>query len=97
MEAAAPVGTLNSTRTAVEAIHVAGYRASGEALIKTQMDVATTLKPRWLILSAWNEFGSASDEPTPDESWTLMPNNKYGRRYSEVVREKITAYKQVSP
>jgi hypothetical protein len=81
----------------VEAIHVTAYRAAGESLIQSQMQVAVTLKPRFLILTAWNEFGSASDEPTPDDSWTLMPNNKYGRHYSEIVREKVRDYKQASP
>ena len=89
----APVGTLNPAKNAVEAIHVAGYRANGVATIKAQLDVAIAEKPRFLLLTSWNEFGSASDESSPDASWTLMPNNKYGRYYSEVLRDKIVQFK----
>lgn len=49
------------------------------------------------MLAAWNESVSASDEPSPQESWSIMPNNKYGRRYSEILRATIIDYKAAAP
>ncbi|MBI5769324.1 MAG: hypothetical protein HZA93_16140 [Verrucomicrobia bacterium] len=87
------VGPTNAPQKIADLVHVTAYRAIGEELIKTQLQVAVALKPHWLTLSAWNEFGSATDEPSPDLSWTLMPNNKFGRRYSKILKDKIEAYK----
>ena len=94
-----PVGTLKAPATPdgpqneVEAIHVNALRAAGEDFFSRDLEVAKKLKPQFLILTSWNEFGSSSDEPSPDLSWTIMPNNKYGRRYSEILRTRILEYK----
>jgi hypothetical protein len=88
------VGTHSGALTnPVEAVHVAAYRDSGENVFASQLDTAVTLRPRILMLTAWNEFGAGSDEPSPAASWTIMPNNKYGRRYTQILRPKVEAYK----
>ncbi len=92
------MGTHNGALTnPVEAVHIAAYRDSGENGFISQLDAAVALKPRFLMLAAWNEFGAESDEPSPAASWTIMPNNKYGRRYTEILRPKIDAFKAASP
>jgi alpha-tubulin suppressor-like RCC1 family protein len=92
------MGTHNGAATdPVESVLVAAYRDGGENVFTDNLAFAVTLKPRFLMLAAWNEFGSASDEPSPSASWTIMPNNKYGRRYTEILRAKVIDYKAAAP
>jgi hypothetical protein len=86
-----PMGTLNAAGDAAECIHVTGYRST--TTFENELGDAVALKPKFLTIAAWNEFGSGSDEPSPDDSWTVMPNNKFGRRYTEIMRQKVHAYK----
>lgn len=91
--ASTPVGTLDSAQTYVDAFHVTAYRAAGPGYFSSELDAAIRLKPRFLVVTCWNEFGSLGDEPSPDESWTIMSNNKYGRGYTEILRNKVTLFK----
>lgn len=80
-----PFGTQNLEGVQADAVHVTAYRAAGPGYFTEELQAAVTLRPRFLILTAWNEFGSASDEPSPDESWTIMSNNKYGGHCAEIL------------
>lgn len=88
-------GAINGLGQAtVQAVHSVPYRMFGEyqflADIQRAIDYSS---PSFLMLTAWNEFGSAGDEFSPEESWTLMPNSKYGRRYSDLVRNRVISFK----
>ena len=91
--AATRVGTLNAAETEADAVHITAHRSDNASYFSSELDDAVKLKPRFLILSAWNEFGSTGDEPSPEGSWTIMPNTKFGRRYTEILREKVIQYK----
>lgn len=88
-----PVGTLNAAKDAAEAIFISAYHRNGSGYFSGELDVAVGLKPKYLILTAWNEFGSSSDEPNPGEAFTIMPSNKHGRGFSEILRSKVIQYK----
>jgi len=89
---AGPVNGLG--QTTISAVHSVAYRMLSDQQFGDDLERANSFSdPAFLMLTAWGEFGSIGDEFSPEESWTIMPNNKFGRRYSDLVRERVLRYK----
>jgi hypothetical protein len=57
---------------------------------------ARALDPKFL-LTTWLEFGSENDEPRPEQSVTVMDNNKFGTHFGDVFKRTVRLFKYREP